>query len=107
MAAADNVVTLCGSSFGLKVRRHRHFATSFLVMGLPCDHATQGPPVGVTGHGAQGHEYRRGKVATQQDRKDAMGIQWMNRDELAQAIPPAYTRYIAEHFACAYQAVEA
>jgi DNA (cytosine-5)-methyltransferase 1 len=23
-----------------------------------------------------------------------MGIDWMNRDELAQAIPPAYTHYI-------------
>jgi DNA (cytosine-5)-methyltransferase 1 len=26
--------------------------------------------------------------------RDAMGIDWMNRDELCEAIPPAYTRYI-------------
>jgi DNA (cytosine-5)-methyltransferase 1 len=25
----------------------------------------------------------------------AMGIDWMTRDELAQAVPPAYTEYIA------------
>ena len=26
--------------------------------------------------------------------KKAMGIDWMKRDELTQAIPPAYTEYI-------------
>jgi DNA (cytosine-5)-methyltransferase 1 len=25
-----------------------------------------------------------------------MGIDWMNRDELSEAIPPAYTRFIGE-----------
>lgn len=25
-----------------------------------------------------------------------MGIDWMTRDELAEAIPPAYTRFIGE-----------
>jgi DNA (cytosine-5)-methyltransferase 1 len=25
-----------------------------------------------------------------------MGIDWMNRDELAEAIPPAFTRFIGE-----------
>jgi site-specific DNA-cytosine methylase len=28
------------------------------------------------------------------DWRRAMGIDWMNRDELAQAVPPAYTEYI-------------
>jgi DNA (cytosine-5)-methyltransferase 1 len=27
----------------------------------------------------------------------AMGIDWMTRDELAQAIPPAYTEWIGKH----------
>ena len=26
--------------------------------------------------------------------RDAMGIPWMNRDELSEAIPPAYTEFI-------------
>jgi len=31
-----------------------------------------------------------------QDRRDAMGIQWMSGKELSQAIPPAYTEFIGE-----------
>lgn len=30
--------------------------------------------------------------------KRAMGIEWMTRDGLSQAIPPAYTRWIGEQF---------
>jgi DNA (cytosine-5)-methyltransferase 1 len=33
-----------------------------------------------------------------QDRRDAMGIQWMSGKELSQAIPPAYSNYIAKEF---------
>lgn len=36
--------------------------------------------------------------STNADRcREAMGIDWMNRDELAQAIPPAMTRYLGSH----------
>lgn len=34
-------VRLCGSSFGLRVRRHRLFETNWNLTGLPCDHAWQ------------------------------------------------------------------
>lgn len=31
-----------------------------------------------------------------QDWKDAMGIQWMTKKELIQAIPPVYTEFIGK-----------
>lgn len=35
------------------------------------------------------------------DYRAAMGIEWMNRDELSQAIPPAYTEFIGRQLLAA------
>lgn len=81
-------IILCGSMFGeRRLIRHRLFELSWEWFELvpPCSH---GPvTVSVFGHG--GHVYNG--VA---EWKDVMGIDWMNRDELAQAIPPAYGEFI-------------
>ena len=87
-------VTLCGSMFGLGVerghlRRHRIFETSFPVGQPSCSH--QGPAVGVYGHG--GHSGRH-RMLYRKEAAEAMGIDWMTRDEMTQAIPPAYTEHI-------------
>ena len=50
---------LCGSSFGLEVRRHRLFASPLLLMGLPCRHDVQGTPTGVYDSG--GWKMRKSK----------------------------------------------
>jgi DNA (cytosine-5)-methyltransferase 1 len=87
-------VELCGGSFALGVerghlRRHRLFETTFPVPQLPCLH--RGPAVGVYGHG--GHTGKR-RMLYRTEAAEAMGIDWMTRDEMTQAIPPAYTEYI-------------
>ena len=92
---------ICGASLGLGARcrdgirrplkRHRRFLTSFPFTSAPC--ACYGQPIGVYGHGGGGH-YWRGRMATVQEARDAMGITWMTRTEMSQAIPPAYTRLI-------------
>lgn len=98
-------VTLCGTQFGLEVLRHRRFESSvFLLMpGSPCSHAGSvrgGDYVTVAGHGGENAKGRGGRAAKQR----AMGIDWMNDQELNEAIPPAYTEYIGkqllEHLAC-------
>jgi len=96
-----NPVRLCGSSFGLGVRRHRLFEV-YPTLGLvpPCAHYLQPEPIDVTGTGGPaGREPgQRGgihrKPRNLEEAQTAMGIDWMSRLELSQAIPPAYTELI-------------
>lgn len=87
---------LCGSMFSfLQVRRHRLFETSFTVIAPSCNHAAQTHVVAVYGHSG-GSSKRDGLTfGGVQSWRDAMGIDWMTGAELAEAIPPAYTEYIA------------
>jgi DNA (cytosine-5)-methyltransferase 1 len=91
--------TLCGSSFGLRVRRHRRFGSSLLMLAPDCQHREQGHPVVVTG-GRLSRKMRAERPWTENPTADearaAMGIDWMTRDELSQAIPPTYTEWIGE-----------
>lgn len=90
-------VMLCGSMFGLGVkrgflRRHRHFELSFPVPQPACNH--EGRAVGVYGHGGHTGKHR---MLYRDEAAQAMGINWMTRDEMCQAIPPAYTEWIGKH----------
>lgn len=89
---------LCGCMFKLpRLRRQRLFETSWNGFALlpPCHHPEH--PISVTGHGVPSGNYYRDKLRGPEYgrlAKAAMGIDWMTRDELAQAIPPAYTEWI-------------
>lgn len=91
-----NAVQLCGSSFGLKVRRHRLFESNLPIYGSECDHKTQGRPVGV--YGSMKDEIPNGGKTAEslQEGRQAMGINWMLWGELVEAIPPIYTQYIGQ-----------
>jgi DNA (cytosine-5)-methyltransferase 1 len=90
-----NPTILCGSMFGLGVRRHRLFEISFMVITPACNHAAQSHVVAVYGHSG-GSSKRDGlKFGGVDTWREAMRIDWMTGAELAEAIPPAYTEYIA------------
>lgn len=115
-----NPIMLCGTMFNLQtkhgsqLRRHRYFELSWgIAITPPCAHKSgsvigvygggQHPDrkipatVGVWGH-AGGSSNRDGIIGFgTQDRRDAMGIDWMTGAELSQAIPPAYTEFIGRH----------
>jgi DNA (cytosine-5)-methyltransferase 1 len=98
--ALENPVKLCGSSFGLRVRRHRMFESNVYLTSIPCAHGQQGVPVGVYGDHADGVTRRpngtsRGvKAQTVDEAREAMGMPWASWHGATQAIPPAYTEFL-------------
>lgn len=86
---------LCGCHFGLDLRRMRWFETSWrgFDMQPPCNHPYPVPSVVGTGTPSWVRQ-KLGYNPTIHDYRAVMGITWMNRNELSQAIPPAYTEYV-------------
>lgn len=96
-------LTLCGEMFGLGVIRHRYFEVSGFT-ALPLDHIKHRGRVAGWRHGewfdgpyfaVYGEGGGKGTVAQWQE---AMGIDWTdNRKSIAEAIPPAYSRFVGTH----------
>lgn len=94
---------LCGSMFGLNVRRHRLFESSVLLLGPSCcEHkanalAVYGDhPEDAFIHGRNAGPRSVKRAPTIDAARKAMGISWMDWKEITQAIPPAYTEYIGK-----------
>ena len=103
-APMRNYIVLCGTMFpGLRVLRHRLFETNFPILVPP--HGKH-PKV----HTLDKRKNHYGKTDEWRDfvqvtgggncsvaaARDAMGIDWMTKREINEAIPPAYTEYIGE-----------
>lgn len=90
-------IMLCGTMFGMNIWRHRWFeignADPFFLLP-PCDHSTA--PVLISGRGNRKVNGRRRGEDSKSRRAAAIGIDWMSYDELSQAIPPAYSKFLAE-----------
>lgn len=96
-APLENPIMLCGSMFDLRVIRHRLFETSPVLWFPPgrCSHPRGA--VGRQGHRAKGEWMTvTGHFSDVPKAQRAMGIDWMTQAELAQAIPPAYTKWLGE-----------
>ena len=100
-----NPVVLCGTMFkGLRVIRHRLFESNILILTPP--HGKYHPIC----HTFDKRKSQYGKTDEMKDfvsvngggncsvaaARDAMGIDWMTKNELNEAIPPVYTQLIGE-----------
>ena len=91
-------IMLCGMMFDLKLYRHRYFESSHSIFSPP--HPPHSKPASRAGHWIPGTICSvAGNCAPIALAREAMGINWMMRDELAEAIPPAFSEYIVRHFA--------
>jgi DNA (cytosine-5)-methyltransferase 1 len=105
-------MTLCGLMFGLPTYRHRLFESSVFMMQPPHEKHTI-----VIGSGRGVNDRRKGTLNASSakgawgnqgiitvaggqfakaDGEKALQIDWMTKEELAQAIPPAYSKFIGE-----------
>ncbi len=95
-------VTLCGTMFpSLRVLRHRLFETNFALS--PPEHGRH-PKVhtfdrrkrhfGQTNEWVDFVQVTGGGNCTLGAARDAMGIDWMKKKEINEAIPPAYTKLV-------------
>lgn len=102
-------IRLCGSSFGMRVRRHRYFESKVQLLTLPCQHDSQGVPVGVYGAlrdktWTRPNGKSRGvKAQSVEEAQSAMGMPWASWHGTTQAIPPAYTEYIGRQIIAALE----
>jgi DNA (cytosine-5)-methyltransferase 1 len=91
-------IQLCGSAFGLGVRRHRLFESTLPLWAPPCAHgAQQGSYPQATN---RVNRRRTAEIGVWRiplaDQQEAMGIDWMTLEELSEAIPPSYTEFIGD-----------
>lgn len=96
-------VMICGGALGcmtdeLQLHRHRNFEASWPFFGASCMRPRR-LTVSVVGNGTpSGNRKTIGRNPSIAEKREAMGIDWMTRKELSEAIPPAYTKFIGEQF---------
>lgn len=89
---------LCGQMFDYEIYRHRLFETNFYV--IPPPHPDHETPASRAGHWTPGTIMSvAGHVSPISKAREIMAIDWMSRDELAEAIPPYYSAYIGRELA--------
>lgn len=109
-APLQNAIVLCGTMFGLPLIRHRLFECMPTLWFSPatcqCSHLFTNSKTSA----GQLSSFERGATAIsvagsiylKADGEIAMGIDWMTKKELSQAIPPAYTEWLGKQILNAF-----
>jgi DNA (cytosine-5)-methyltransferase 1 len=98
---------LCGASTAfpeLRVIRHRYFETNWPLIGTECPQKhplvftfdKRKPHFGKLDQNTAYVQVTGGGNCSVANARDAMGIDWMTKMELNEAIPPAYARFVGE-----------
>jgi DNA (cytosine-5)-methyltransferase 1 len=93
-------IKLCGCYFGLTISgtgqllRERWFETSWKASATFPAHHHYLPAISIAGHGTPAWQRQVTGHVRVADWRQVMGIDWMRREELTEAIPPAYGLYM-------------
>jgi len=94
-APLKDPIKLCGTMFGYELYRHRLFESNVDLTVPP--HPRHVKPVSAAGHWEPGTVMSvAGNIAPISLAREVMDIDWCNRAELVQAIPPYYTEFIGK-----------
>lgn len=91
-------VMLCGAMFDLRTYRHRLFEANFKI--IPPNHSQHKIKNTKMGRPPKEDEFMHivGNFSGVAQAQKAMGIKWTGQQGLREAIPPAYSEYIANEF---------
>ena len=96
-------IRLCGCQFDLTLpgvgylKRERWFETSWHGLYLEMPHRHVGHAISIAGHGTPAWmRAKTGHIGVAEWRQ-IMGIAWTTRDELTEALPPAYTELVGAY----------
>lgn len=97
-APLSGAFLLCGAMFGLRTYRHRIFESNSLILAPA--HPPHRYPQAKMGRPPQRHEHLNpvGHFSGVPLAREIFGMETANQYELAQAIPPAYSEFIARQF---------
>ena len=88
-------IVLCGAMFGKQTYRHRLFESNVLLWGL--EHPRHAVKASRAGHWKPGtYVSVAGNCSPIKLARAAMDIDWMDRFELAESIPPYFSEYIGQ-----------
>lgn len=94
-APLKDPLMLCTASFNRETYRHRFFESDFQLEGVP--HPKHVVPASKAGHWEPGTYISvAGHCAPMWKARQAMGIAWMRREELVEAVPPCFTEHIGK-----------
>lgn len=90
---------VCGTSFGMRIRRHRLFETNFYLPSTTCKHDGYVMNPWNSKGGRRRMREHFGIPNGQQNPawRAEMGVEWMGGHDAEQAVPPAYTQYVGKY----------
>ena len=84
---------VCGTGLGMRIYRHRLFESNLPLQGTTCDHSQPA----LNPHWSISRQAIRDEFGDDDPEapwRREMGVEWMDRQEAREAVPPAYTEHI-------------